>query len=75
MNMQIARQALNSIPSNCEDVHPMAVEGNLHDFIRANDKAAGLTVQHYANKGGLFYVLSKQPVRPGGKQKRRVLGR
>lgn len=70
MTMQNARLILNSISSDCPENHPLAVEGTMHDFLRANDKVPGKFVQHYAQKGVLYYV--KSPLRS---QDRRLLAK
>jgi hypothetical protein len=71
-DMTTARRILASIPVNCGDIHPMASEGNMHDYIRASDKKPGKSVHHYAQRGGLFYVCGE--IRSNRSKKRRVLG-
>jgi len=70
MTMHNARLILNSIDVSCPEQHPLAVEGTMHDFLRANDKVPGQFVQHYAQKGVLYYV--KSPLRG---QSRRLLAK
>jgi hypothetical protein len=68
--MSQLRKVLISLPGNNNEVHPMAKEGTLHDFIRASDKSFGDSVQTYAQKGELFYV--KTPI---GSNERRILAK
>jgi penicillin V acylase-like amidase (Ntn superfamily) len=64
MSMQNARTVLNSLSPNVDIPHPMAVEGTLHDYKRANDKKRGRMIVHYAAKGQVFFVkLDKESVK------------
>jgi hypothetical protein len=56
MSMQLARTVLASLSSNVDVPHPMAKEGTLHDYKRANDKKRGRMIVHYAAKGQVFFV-------------------
>jgi hypothetical protein len=59
MTMIMARTVLKGLTIDVDIKHPWAVEGNLHDFKRANDKSVGTNVVHYAQKGQLYFVYVK----------------
>lgn len=55
MSMITVRAVLATLPAVTTEPHPMAVEGTLHDFKRANDKTKNGHFYHYAQKGQLFW--------------------
>jgi hypothetical protein len=57
--MKLPRTIIATLPAGLDDAHPQAVAGTAHDFKRANDKHYGGKMNHYAQKGQLFYVESE----------------
>lgn len=58
-SMKTPRTIIATLPADLDEPHPQAVEGTAHDFKRANDKHYGGKMNHYAQKGQLFYVPSE----------------
>lgn len=59
MSLKLARTILATLPVVATEPHPMAVEGTLHDFKRANDKTKNGKFYHYAQKGQLFWCKAE----------------
>jgi hypothetical protein len=59
MSMITIRAVLATLPATTIEPHPMAVEGTLYDFKRANDKTKNGNIYHYAQRGQLFWCRSE----------------
>jgi hypothetical protein len=56
MNKKQLRAILKTLNKSATEHHPLAKQGNFHDFIRANDKHLGDKYDHYMIKETLYYV-------------------
>jgi hypothetical protein len=59
MSMITVRAVLATLPAVTTEPHPMAIEGTLHDFKRANDKRKNGGIYHYAQKGQLYWCRTE----------------